>query len=166
MKGLKLRKVIGIFIAFLSLAIILSCCRRNYGFYREKEIFHFLETKNVHFSSQNSILMLLIGSSCETCLEATKDILKRISEVQAQNLIIILGDDLAKQEYYQLIRNSSNLTIISTNVDTLSAKGLLLQGDGIFFINKSNQIAKLWSITFQNKSKIIRELEKKKYHNY
>lgn len=151
---------------FTSLLIFLMFqlgCQTKEKFYREKELLHFLESNKISTLPGNTILLLLVGSSCETCLEATKEILILRNEIQPEYTIVILGDELARREYTQYIQDNHNTMLILTNADTLASKGLLLQGDGIFFISENKKIRKLWSITYQNQSRISRELNKRKY---
>lgn len=141
----------------MGLSLFLNNCANNQEFYREKELIHFIEMNKVSFKSKKSVVLLLVGSSCGTCLEYTKEVLKQIPQDKDLNEIAIIGDEIAYKEYLGLIPNKTNLII--TNSDTLFSKGLTFPSDMIFLVKESGKISKSIEINKHNRKEIAKVFE-------
>ena len=144
-------------ISFLALVLLFqNGCRTRNEFYRQQELFHFLYINDVKDVSKKTIVMVLVGSSCGTCIESTKDVLKVIKPDQFENIAIVMGDELAISEYSPLI--SKNIERINSNTDSLTYRGLLFPTDIILFIDPPGKIKKWFEINYLTKQKIINEI--------
>jgi hypothetical protein len=153
-----------ILIAYIFFVIIFDYgCSNIHSFYREKELFHLLKINNIKLPSGNSVVILLVGSGCNTCLESTKEILKQLPYNQIRNMTVILGGELAQKEFSPLI--SKMISTINISIDSLAENGLLFPADIVFITKGSNQISEFMEIDIQSKSDIIKELNKKIYKN-
>lgn len=135
-------------------------CRQEMKFFREAELLHYLHQNDTLTGQMPDILLLLVGSGCGNCVDATKNILSDLNSLTDTKIEVIIGSAEAYIEYNTHM--GPKMKIIHTSRDTLLSRGLSFSSDMIFVIGESGTIDEFWGITYESESAVRKYLNSKK----
>jgi hypothetical protein len=135
-------------------------CKQERKFFREAELLHYLHQNDTLAGQMPDILLLLVGSGCGNCVDATKNILSDLNSLTETNIEVIIGSAEAYIEYNSHM--GPKMKISHSSRDTLLSRGLSFSSDMLFVIGESGKIEQYWGINYESESSVRKYLNSKK----